>query len=255
MRRRVLALLPFFLTACPKKPAESNDAGAARAVEAALRRTDPAPCADVAACEGACEAGQARACAEAARLLFEDATKPRDLPHITQQYTRGCQLNDGVACERAAGTTRVDEDRPALQAKAATLLPGQCERGDWEACELLHAAAQKAPSTDGGAADDTFGKRALTLLRGLCAEGSGPACHRLGSALLTGRLGQKEAVEGARLMDRACAVEIAGACAELGMAYNFGKGLTQDIAKAKQYMRRAGALTRQGAPAEDAGTP
>lgn len=257
MRRRVLALLPLLLTACPKKAADPVDAGPLAPAEPPLRRTDPAPCPDIAACEAACDQGQARACAEAARLLFEDNTKPRDLPHITSRYAKACQLNDGVSCDRAAGMTRAEDERPALREKATQLLPGQCERGDSEACELLHAAAvaDAAPPADGGGPISPPSDRALALLRGQCADGSGPACHRLGSALLTGRLGARSPRDAEKLLDRACAVDIAGACAELGMAYNFGKLLPLDAVKAKHYMRRAGALTRQGAPAVDAGAP
>jgi TPR repeat protein len=206
-------------------------------------RTRPpanAPCASEPACAGACDAGSGAGCTEAARFALE---RP-DPEGAARLWARACDLGDGRGCMRAAGDlTATEEVRARREALGRSLLPAPCERGDAEACELLVKAGR----------DDAERWRSLATaaLRADCARGERGACHRLGSSLLTGRLGQTDLVTGAQLLDGACDAGLAGACAELGLAYRLGRPLPADLARATQLLSRAGELSA----GLDAGTP
>ncbi len=212
----------------------------------------PAVCSTAPACEARCDRGDAAACVKAAGLWLEDPTRGRSLTRVMAQYEKGCALNHGGACVGSAGNPDAPpEARAGFLAKAATLLPAECARGAAASCEHLAVLHE---GRDAGVEAAEAGTRARALLAKACADAEPAACHRLGSALLTGRLGARAPADGERLLEKACTAGLAGACAELGMAYNFGTVLGQDAAKARRYMQRAGALSAPVAPGLDAGS-
>ncbi|MDP1823199.1 MAG: hypothetical protein Q8L48_08160 [Archangium sp.] len=228
--RLSLCLLAFFAGCkCANEPSPARpDAGPAKRVRAA---PPPGPCANLAACLQACERGEPRECYEASRLWVDPADGGRDLTGAQRLAGVACEKGDGRGCVRAGALPTADAGQLAEFSRAAgRLLPQQCDAGELEACELLFARLREL---DAGVEAATAASRARTLATRACEGGDSFSCARLGSALLSGRLGTEEPGEGARLLDKACEGGVAGACLELGLALVKGRpGLAPDPARA-----------------------
>jgi TPR repeat protein len=209
---------------CARTGLEVVDAGPARRVRAVPR---PRPCAPLSACVAACERGESGTCYEASRLWVDPVDGGRDLPGAQRLAAHACEKGDGRACVRA--TALPSPDGGDFDLAAARLLPGQCQAGDLEACELL---TTRSLALDAGVEAAAAGAKARALATKACDAGDPFACARAGSALLSGWLGVEDPREGARLLEKACEAGVAGACIELGIALATGRpGLDPDPAR------------------------
>lgn len=177
----------------------------------------------LAALDGLCESGQARACAVAGSLhhwLMGDATFVVEVPaadattrvHGTwrglrphgvaedaaqaeRRFDRACTLGDARACFHRAALLPFDDPRRLALSTTA------CEAGLPHACALALAATGLRP-------DHALLERAEPPLRAACEAGDAAACGDLGVALHLRGDG-----DGARVaLDRACRAKVEPAC-------------------------------------------
>lgn len=235
--------------------------------------------------ERACEAGNAVGCHNAGVHLRDGEGATADLTAACHRFRRGCDGDDPGSCSELGncyrhgrGDTEVDLEQAFrfysraceggssvgcmnlayayLTGRGVEPNPPQafdafhraCEAGDQEGCmeEATMQLRGQSPLTDDRAA-------ALPRLRALCEQGSGAACMEAGLAL-------HGAIEGAAeqdreqafvLFSRACELEQAGACRNVGLYLTDGiGGQTRDRARAREHFQRACDLGLEQACAE-----
>lgn len=191
----------------------------------------PRSCSTFERCLAACEGGQGGACYDASVFAFSQRLDAgRDLTQVARLAGLACDRGDGRGCVRAA---RLEE--------AGQRLPGQCEAGEVEACELLVTWAHEA---DAGTLATTAAQKTVALLEAACARPEPWACSRLGSMLARGRLVKAEPARGVKLLERACELGVAGACLEATLIFTRGlSGVEPDPARAAKWGRSARELS------------
>jgi TPR repeat protein len=207
-------------------PTLVEDAG-----QTVVRAAPPAPrsCVSYDACLSACDAGTASGCYDATLFLLE-MRDGRNLSAIPPLTALACERGDGRGCVRAE---RFED--------ATRLLPGQCDAGSAEACELWFTSAQRL---DAGVALEAS-RRAHSLLETACDEKQAWACARLGSMLARGRLGVTDVKKGVRLLEASCEAGVAGACLEATLIFTRGlPDFEPDPARAAKTASRARELSR-----------
>ncbi|MFT5431788.1 MAG: TPR repeat protein [Myxococcota bacterium] len=183
----------------------------------------------------ACSGDSAGACHALAKTSPTDSSRLLD---------RACELGDGAACRARAG---VD----AGGSSAVELLTRACKKGDAPGClrlaehyrgegetektQKLHERACEFGSGDGCArwADTLDGKTAALANAKACELGEIPACMKAATS------DHLKSYDRARLTQRACAAGLANGCTELGLALEFGRGLTTNFKAAFDAYRRA----------------
>lgn len=156
------------------------------------------PCGAPQACAAACQRGDADACVRLGDLASAELAD-LDVEEATPAWTRACELGRGVGCERLACVLLRDGQRQA----AAAELKRACEHG---ACTLAHTCEEDARCEASAAC-------AIDLPDAderQCMSGDGVAC------LLLGEAREDRGGDSRAMYQRACAVDIAGACLRAG---------------------------------------
>jgi TPR repeat protein len=200
-------------------------------------------------------------CSFAGSLTRDDPAK------AARFFRRACTLAV-KGCTEAAGYLRID--KPALKDAALLLdlLDEACARGaDGEECrdvgrtcvkppygadaiasrcEGLEAACEKAPRRCVAAATyawnregdrPTLDARALAFAQKGCAAGVAAACRQITGMAITRLVGEeghaKDVAWATATLDKQCASGELGGCRALGRAYDVGRGVARDRAKAR----------------------
>jgi len=157
--------------------------------------------------EGACTAGQARACGVLARI------------HDVQ-----CQHNSADGCF-GLGTMLSDGKRlPRNPSAAARSFGRACDIGSQGACTSLASLV----ASDGD-----------TVLQQPCDQGDATSCFMLGSLYALGQSVSRNPERSVILYQRSCTIGFARACGMLGESYISGEGVPRDMIKARQLLESA----------------
>ena len=185
---------------------------------------------DAADCSTQCDRGDAASCANLA-LMYDVGTRvAADPARAVQYFQKGCDGGNAVACGRL-GEMAIAGRAPGIDAgRARELLRSACGGGWMAACSRLGEIAR------GGAA----GVNVLALFDRACRGGDGDGCANLGVLVEGGATGGVPDLGKAVAYYRTgCNEESGFACAQLGSAYEAGRGVAADPAQAAQLYGKA----------------
>ena len=231
------ALLLSLLVACgdspgPESSAPTGSSGPAPAVSPAEVGATQVPVADVtpvtaaaptcsglAACESACDTGDALACNLAGLLLHDGrsgATPNRG--EAARHYRIACNLGAGIGCYNLSHVLRSGDGLPADETQADQLLErthrlyeGACAAGGLSWCTNLAGLVQRGEGRD---PDQTH---ARNLYTDTCERGEPLACLELAHMLSQGLGGPEDVGMAMELLSRTCESGSGPACNNLGL--------------------------------------
>jgi TPR repeat protein len=185
--------------------------------------------------EHRCLLGDAAECLRAA-LSFEggEGAPRRDATRAVQQYARGCDLGNSLACNAFGVALDYGEGVAREPERAVTAFERACKMGDSLGCANLGYMLENG---EGVGADRA---RARSLYRDSCTSGQVYGClhdEMLGAQDAGAPRDRQRAFAFWR---RACDARDARACAFVGVIYEDGPdGRSRDEAKSQQAMKRA----------------
>jgi TPR repeat protein len=125
-----------------------------------------------------------------------DARQRGELESALRLFERGCEQDDGAACNAASHMLSNGEGAPEDDTRAVSLGLRSCDLGYWEACSKLGVALVRAENP--AAAANRYFERA-------CEGGSAPFCSDLAAALAKGTGGlEVDIPRAAALFQTAC---------------------------------------------------
>ncbi len=251
MRRSVLLLC---LVACGGRSRPAAATAGAAETEPPIRPAAGADCKDSEDCRKKCKDDLLPAACRRYGQFIQAATPLLAL----QQFADACRRRDGKACT-LAGKLLDNEDTgvPQDNEGAVEFYKRGCELNDGEACENLGWAHQLG---DGAFVDDLlaaeYHRRAARLYRLACDGGIADDCNGLGEMHRVGLVVELDEVRATRLFERACSGgSVTGceslarhggsaglekacsaaspeACCDLGHRYEHGRGVVTDYQRA-----------------------
>jgi len=215
--------------------------------------------------EKACEAGTLRSCRALAWSLDKGRGRPADVPRALSLYERACDGGVAIACADLAEHLMQGKHIARDPKRGVTLLDKACSKGTLAACVTLGRAllsgsgvpvhAEKALSSFekacageelrgcGDLADllngGGFGitrdvQRAESLASRACDKGSAWACSVLGAIVM-----DRDPSRAAGVLEKGCEAGVPRGCRELALLHIGGRGVTRDLARAKQLLEKA----------------
>jgi len=196
-------------------------AGDARACgELASRREGAAA---TALWEQACTGGSARGCVGLARVLHVAAMArglPRP-PRVATLLSKACEAGDREGCLAHGVALSTGSSGAADVGAAVAPLVQACRSGVAEGCRraglITLAAWRSAGGETGRGVAESDEAHPLALLRQACAGGDGAGCAEAGALLAEGRLVTRDRVAAAELLELGCESGIGAACSHRGL--------------------------------------
>jgi TPR repeat protein len=185
--------------------------------------------------EHRCLMGESAECLRAA-LTFEggEGGTKRDETRAAQQYNRGCDLGNSVACNALGVALDYGEGVDRDPERAALVFERACKLGDSLGCANLGYMLENGE----GVARDRAHARAL--YRDACICGNIYACLHVEMIAAQDAGAPRDRDRAFAFWRRACDARDARACAFVGVMYEDGPdGKTRDEAKSQQAMKRA----------------
>lgn len=160
----------------------------------------------------ACEAGDAIACMDLARLVQSAPGLTLDKARVPALYARACKLGNAVACFNGIA---VDGTDALALSRAAELLVTACSGGDGRSCAVLSAAAPVLFPGDPATPAAAFGRRAAEQLEQSCVSGVASDCM-LAAQQIADSSPDRERLRTVRILERGCELGVAESCMLLG---------------------------------------
>jgi len=184
---------------------------------------------------GSCDDKNGLACRNLGLLYEGDAGAgvPMDMIKAVASFERGCDLEDGQACNDLGWLTEAGLGTKKDLKKAAGLYALACDHGYLYACRNSGIAYETA---DGVERDD---RRAVALFKRACGAEEKVGCLELGRMTRDGRGTAADPARAAEAFQTGCDDGWVDACAELAALYAAGKGVPKDTARAKKLWGRA----------------
>jgi TPR repeat protein len=192
----------------------------------------------------ACSRQVSDACAELGNLYFAgEGSAKEDQKKAAELYAQACAGGSVEGCVSSGGILSADlfgipVDKPKAQAafeKALSLSEAGCEAGKLKLCEDLAFGYERGIGSIAASpskAGPVFAKL-IALSRKACDAGDGLGCYEIGYLHFYGKGGMPEdKVKAVGFFERGCAVKHAQSCFHLGLAYQFGRFYSKDLARA-----------------------
>jgi TPR repeat protein len=202
-------ILPFLLAACGwMSPAEPPVVVAERA-----------SCDTPAACEAACDDGDALACNQLGLWLHDGLNGAEvDLEEAAARYARACELRAGIGCYNLAGQKaggqgipRDPEGARELVLEARAHYQASCDAGALAWCSNLAGLLQR------GEGAPPSPEAALALYDETCEKGHDLSCLEVANMLLDGEGGARDPERAEALLRRSCERGFEPACNNLAL--------------------------------------
>lgn len=155
---------------------------------------------------------------------------PKQFPTLEDDLAN-CDAGAFAACAAASDQYRYGDEPERHKEESLRLAERSCAGGYAAGCVLEGDAHLNGDGTPSDMA------RAVWLYRRACTLGNGRGCNLVGSYLMyRGEFEQRG--EAAAMFERGCSLQNTDACHELALAYEEGRGVASDRAKAMELYRR-----------------
>jgi len=185
--------------------------------------------------EHGCLGGDSADCLRAA-VAFEggEGEPPRDEARAVDQYTRGCDLGNSLACNALGVALDYGEGVPRDPERSVAAFERACKLADALGCANLGYMFENG---EGLARDRT---RARSLYRDACTSGIVYGCLHDEMLAAQDAGAPRDRERAFAYWRRACDARDARACAFVGVMYEDGPdGVARDESKSQQAMKRA----------------